>query len=395
MWKYIIFAGVNGAGKSTLYQTNSQLFDMPRINMDEIVRKFGNWKNSQDVMAAGKIAVKRLREYIDEGVSFNQETTLCGKSIFRNIQLAKEAGYYIELYYVGVNSVEIAKERVRQRVLAGGHGIPEQDIEKRYKESLQNLKVVLPLCDLLALYDNTDVFVKIADFENGCCTGKISKTPIWANNIFGAEELKLLAGNETNAMKAIILDMYGVIVKQTGDGFVPYVQQTFPDLQSEEICKPWNKADKGELTSLEIWEALGFQGDLEKIEKEYLDTIELNDGFLDFIKTVRKKYKLAILSNDSSRWSRYLREKFNIDQYFDVISISGDLKIRKPDEHIYRLTIEKLAVKPEECLYIDDRRGYLEAARKVGMHTILFNSRNVPYEGDMVYHFEELLDRGL
>lgn len=196
---------------------------------------------------------------------------------------------------------------------------------------------------------------------------------------------------ETDGMKAIIFDMYGVIVKQTGDDFVPYVQQTFPDLSPEEIYKPWNKADMGELTSLEIWAEIGFQGDLEKIEKDYLDTIELNDGFLDFIKAVRKKYKLAIISNDSSSWSKYLREKFNINQYFDVISISGDLKIRKPDERIFRLTMEKLEVKPAECLYIDDRRGNLGGAGKVGMNTILFNSRNVPYEGDMVSNFEEII----
>ena len=194
-------------------------------------------------------------------------------------------------------------------------------------------------------------------------------------------------------MKAIILDMYGVIVKQTGDDFVPYVQQAFPDLNPEEIYKPWNKADRGEWTSLEVWAALGFQGDLEKIEKDYLDTIELSDGFLGFIKAARKKYKLAIISNDSSRWSEYLREKFDINQYFDVVSISGDLKIRKPDERIFRLTIEKLAVKAEDCLYIDDRRGYLGAARKVGMNTILFNSRNVSYEGDVVNNFEELMNR--
>ena len=75
-------------------------------------------------------------------------------------------------------------------------------------------------------------------------------------------------------MKAIVLDMYGVIVKQTGDDFVPYVQQTFPDLNPEEIYNPWFKADIGELTSLEVWEAIGFQGDLEKIEKEYLDNIK-------------------------------------------------------------------------------------------------------------------------
>lgn len=196
-------------------------------------------------------------------------------------------------------------------------------------------------------------------------------------------------------MEAIILDMYGVIVKQTGDDFVPYVQQTFPNLKPEEIRKPWDKANIGEWTSLELWAAVGFQDDLEKIEKDYLDTIELNDGLLEFIKAVRMKYKLAIISNDSSRWSKYLREKFNIDQYFDVISISGDLKIRKPDERIFRHTIEKLAVKAEECLYIDDRRGYLEAAKRVGMNAILLNSRNVPYEGDVVNNLEELMNKVL
>lgn len=196
-------------------------------------------------------------------------------------------------------------------------------------------------------------------------------------------------------MEAIILDMYGVIVKQTGDDFVPYVQQTFPNLKPEEIRKPWDKANIGEWTSLELWAAVGFQDDLEKIEKDYLDTIKLNDGLLEFIKAVRMKYKLAIISNDSSRWSKYLREKFNIDQYFDVISISGDLKIRKPDERIFRHTIEKLAVKAEECLYIDDRRGYLEAAKRVGMNAILLNSRNVPYEGDVVNNLEELMNKVL
>lgn len=110
-------------------------------------------------------------------------------------------------------------------------------------------------------------------------------------------------------MKAIVLDMYGVIVKQTGDDFVPYVQRAFPDLSTEDIYPSWFRANIGETTSLEVWKAIGFQGDLEKIEKEYLDTITLSDGFLDFIEKVRNQYKLAMISNDSSRWSRYLREK--------------------------------------------------------------------------------------
>ena len=191
-------------------------------------------------------------------------------------------------------------------------------------------------------------------------------------------------------MKAIVLDMYGVIVKQTGDDFVPYVQRTFPNLNIEEIHTPWFKADIGEITSLEVWEALGFQGDLEKIEKEYLDTIELSDGFIDFIEKVKGKYKLAIISNDSGRWSKYLREKFDINKYFDVISISGDLKIQKPDERIFLLTTTKLGVNAEDCIYVDDRTGNLKAAKKVGMKPILLNSRNESYEGVSVNSFDEL-----
>ena len=191
-------------------------------------------------------------------------------------------------------------------------------------------------------------------------------------------------------MKAIILDMYGVIVKQTGGDFVPYVQQTFPDLKPEEIYLPWFKADVGELTSLDVWEKLGFKGDIERIEKEYLDTMEINDGFFNFISSVGKHYKTAIISNDSSRWSKFLREKFDINKYFDVISISGDLKIQKPDERIFELTIEQLGCRAEDCLYVDDREENLEAARKVGMNVVLFNSRNVEYDSDTVNSFFEL-----
>lgn len=192
-------------------------------------------------------------------------------------------------------------------------------------------------------------------------------------------------------MKAVILDMYGVIVEQDGDDFIPYVQRTFPGLKPEEIYEICFKADVGELTSLEVLEGLGFKGDIEKIEKDYLDTIEINDGFIDFVSSVSKHYKMAIISNDSSRWSKYLRKKFDINKYFDVISISGDLKIRKPDESIFCLTIEQLGCKAEECLYIDDREENLEAASKVGMNAVLFNSRNVQYEGKIVNNFEELV----
>ena len=134
-------------------------------------------------------------------------------------------------------------------------------------------------------------------------------------------------------------------------------------------------------------------GDLEEIEKEYLDTIELNDGVIDFIEIVRKDYKLAIISNDASRWSRYLRDKFNINQYFDVISISADLKLQKPDERIFQYTIDKLNVSADECLYVDDRKENLNTAQKMGMKTVMLNSLNTSDTGSAVKSFNDLITK--
>ena len=73
-----------------------------------------------------------------------------------------------------------------------------------------------------------------------------------------------------------------------------------------------------------------------------------------------------------------------------MINISGDLKIQKPDERIFQLTIEQLRCKGEDCLYVDDREGNLEAASKVGMNAVLFNSRNIQFEGNAVADFIQL-----
>ena len=152
-----IFAGVNGAGKSTLYwnevEKGARLGQ--RINIDEIVSSFGDWRDSKDQARAARIALKLQKSYIENGESFNQETTLCGKGILRLFDRLKNQGFRICLYYVGVDSVEIAKARVKMRVAKGGHNIDEVLIERRYNVSLKNLAQVLLFCDEVFLYDNS------------------------------------------------------------------------------------------------------------------------------------------------------------------------------------------------------------------------------------------------
>ncbi|MBU9739025.1 AAA family ATPase [Diplocloster agilis] len=179
MKKYILYAGVNGAGKSTLYRTTHYQDIMPRVNTDEILREFGDWRNTSDLMKAGRIAVERLNSYLCEGITFNQETTLCGHTILRTIRRAKQSGYVIELHYVGVDTAEIAKKRVARRVELGGHGIPDIDIDKRFGESLKNLHEIIDFCDLSALYDNTDKFRRFAIYKNGELVRLSKNIPEW------------------------------------------------------------------------------------------------------------------------------------------------------------------------------------------------------------------------
>ena len=96
-----------------------------------VENKYGR-DNSSDVIRAGKIAVSKINHYFEIGESFNQESTLCGRSIIKNIKRARMCGYRIELHYVGVDSVDIAKKRIAQRGANGGHGIPDKDVERRH-----------------------------------------------------------------------------------------------------------------------------------------------------------------------------------------------------------------------------------------------------------------------
>lgn len=164
--KLVIFAGVNGAGKSTLYKMLSCDFGT-RLNSDEIVLQNGwNWRDEASQLKASKQMLRTQKQLLQERKSFNRETTLCGKSILKLINDAKERGYYIELFYVGVATTELAIERVKAREAKGGHGISEELIEKRYRDSQENLKSVFVRCDCVHIYDNTSAMQEICVCQN-------------------------------------------------------------------------------------------------------------------------------------------------------------------------------------------------------------------------------------
>ena len=193
---FYLFAGVNGAGKSTLYNSeslNNDIKNTIRINTEEIVREIGDWKNNSDQLKAAKIAINLRNECFLYGKSFNEETTLTGKTILKTIERAKELGYELQLFYVGVNSTEIAKERIKSRVEKGGHHIENDIVEKRYYESLKNLKEILLKFDKVYLYDNSKKYKNIFSFSNNKILFKDNKSISWAK-----EAIEIIENNIKN-----------------------------------------------------------------------------------------------------------------------------------------------------------------------------------------------------
>jgi len=83
------------------------------------------------------------------------------------------------VYYVGVENVDVAKDRIAHRVSVGGHGIPDSDVERRYVESFQRLTEIIPECNKVFLYDNTQQFRRFAVYEDGKCVFKEKELPNW------------------------------------------------------------------------------------------------------------------------------------------------------------------------------------------------------------------------
>lgn len=161
-----VFAGTNGAGKSHLTQIlDHKNKGIETIDGDAIARdmKISN-------IAAGRETVKRVRECISNRRDFSIETTLGGKNVLRQMETAKNAGFQVDLYYVGLKNVDLHVLRVQNRVKEGGHDIPEEDIIRRYVTSRQNLPEAMRLADRSFIFDNSHVYQLQAEVNRGKTT---------------------------------------------------------------------------------------------------------------------------------------------------------------------------------------------------------------------------------
>lgn len=185
---FTIFAGINGAGKSTLYYTlGADKFGV-RLNSDEVVKSNGqDWRNPRAQIEAARRILSLQDECLNKGLSFNRETTVPGHSIMRVIKKAKSLGYKINLDYVGVESLDIAKKRVAERVRHGGHGISEETIDFRFSRINSALLEIFPHCDSIKIYDNSGSGIELVSFSKKNTFIKIKECK-WANDLLNEYE---------------------------------------------------------------------------------------------------------------------------------------------------------------------------------------------------------------
>lgn len=130
-----IIAGANGSGKTTFALNYKKLNNLHFINADEIAKQYDPDDVSKYKLKAGKEFFKQLDDSLSKEISFIIETTLSGKYLKKVINKAKNNNFKIVLIYLFLETDIQNILRVRNRVLNGGHDVPEEDIKRRYTRS--------------------------------------------------------------------------------------------------------------------------------------------------------------------------------------------------------------------------------------------------------------------
>lgn len=182
MPKLYIIAGCNGAGKTTASYTilPEMLHCKEFVNADEIARGLSPFQPERVSFEAGRIMLHRIQELLERKTDFAFETTLASKTYLNTIRKAKFQGYEVVLIFFWLESPELAKSRVRKRVIEGGHDIPDDVIERRYVRGLKNLfALFIPECDYRIIVNNSGSSPEIVLEAKKDETPIIHKPDIW------------------------------------------------------------------------------------------------------------------------------------------------------------------------------------------------------------------------
>lgn len=174
-------------------------------------------------------------------------------------------------------------------------------------------------------------------------------------------------------IKAIIFDCFGVVITDNIDGAYSKMGGD-PAKDREFIAKIMNDANKDKIAGSvpAIAERLGVEA--EAWREASSAGRENNHELLAYTKELKTHYKIAMLTNVGSGGVRRFFDEGFLEQFFDPIVESGMIGFAKPEPQAYEIAAERLGLRTDECVFVDDRQEYVEGAQAVGMESILYQS---------------------
>ena len=178
-------------------------------------------------------------------------------------------------------------------------------------------------------------------------------------------------------IRAIIFDCFGVLYVNTTH---LYFSQ-FPDLY-DELHDLNKQADHGfidreaYITAVTKLTGVSREETLHAFSHEYA----VNQPLIDYIKaSLKPSYKIALLSNIGRGWMQDFFDEHQLHELFDVVVLSSDEGMTKPNPLIFERTAQRLGLSPDECLTVDDRQDNCNGARGAGMKALLYRA-DMPLE---------------
>jgi len=180
-------------------------------------------------------------------------------------------------------------------------------------------------------------------------------------------------------IRAIIFDCFGVLYVEAKDAYFSHFPEHYDELHDLNT-----RADHGFIDRQTYTEAVAkITGvSVEETAKAFMKEHVINKPLIDYIRNLKKHYKIGLLSNIGRDWMQDFFDEHQLHDLFDAVVISSQEGITKPNPLIFERTAERLGVSPDECIMIDDIKDNCDGAKAAGMRAILFDAKADPQQLD-------------
>jgi putative hydrolase of the HAD superfamily len=200
-------------------------------------------------------------------------------------------------------------------------------------------------------------------------------------------------------VEAVISDFGGVLTTPLVQSFMAFQDQT--GISTENLGKamqaateadgenPLFKLERGEIAELAFLEVLseqlepllGHRPEMHRFKEIYFEALDANPPMIELMRDLKAEgYRMAMLTNNVREWEPLWRSMLPVDEIFETVVDSGFVGCRKPEGEIYRMTLERVGLPAEVCLFVDDVAVNCEGARKAGIRAVHFrdNAQAIP-----------------